>query len=116
MAEAWILTLVRTPTEGLTDRWHFVFGGAGDLADLTDALIRNTGDVWDNWYDHAVVERMAGVLALPGDPAAQAQWFRLDCPDGTYASARGEPCARPAGGWRSRRALSRSRRAPSTRK
>ena len=70
MAEAWILTLVRTPTEGLTDRWHFVFGGAGDLADLTDALIRNTGDVWDNWYDHAVVERMAGVLALPGDPAA----------------------------------------------
>lgn len=95
MDEVWILTLVRTPSEGLTDRFHFVFGGAGALPDLSDALIRNAGDVWDNWYDYAAVEHMAGVLALPGDAAVEARWFRLVCPDGTYASARGEPCARP---------------------
>lgn len=88
--------MVRSPMERVVTGWELVLGGVGSLAELTDALARNDGDVFDNWYEFAVAERMPAGVIVPTMVAEETRWFRLHCPSGDYSSAAGEPCGRPA--------------------
>lgn len=96
MTDVWILTMVRTPEEGMTPAWHIDFGGAGSLDDLTDGLRRNAGDVWDNWYPFAALERMPSAIVVPCSTARETRWFAMHCPDGTYSTVTAIPCEAPS--------------------
>lgn len=95
----WFLTLLAPSLPGEDGGWRLRFGGASASPEvLEDALRTNAGDVWDNRFSYAVIERPLGVLALPGDPAVEQRWWRMHCPTGFYdRHVTAEPTTPPPG-------------------
>lgn len=97
MTDTWICTLVHVDSD--TGKVSADFGGAGAFDDLVAGLRTNEGDVWDNWYGLACLERLRAPIFATGDTAVEARWYALVCPGMYRASGEGMdavPCDPPA--------------------
>lgn len=92
----WLMTMIKAPEQG-SGVWQMSFGGAGSYDILVRDLKANIGDVWDNFYEYALLEEVVSGVVVPGQEPLQRRWFTLLSHDGDYSNIEVVECSEPQG-------------------